>query len=47
MYVGNNLSIILFCIDSIDDSTMHNNHGVLITIIMYNIKIIYVYKIRC
>ena len=37
--VANNISIIvfLFYIDSIADSTMH---------IMYNINIIYVYKIR-
>ena len=28
--VGCKIGIILFCIDSVDDSTMHNYHGVLI-----------------
>ena len=45
MYVANNQSIIafLFCNDSIADSTMHISWC---TYIMYNIKIIYAYKIR-
>ena len=47
MYVANNQSIIvsLFCNDSIDDSTMHIMDS-WCTYIMYNIKIIYAYKIR-
>ena len=45
MYVANNQSIIvfLFCNDSIADSTLCISWC---TYIIYNIKIIYVYKIR-
>ena len=48
MYVANKLSIIvfLFCIDSIVDSTMHIM-VYLLYYVHYNIKITYVYKIRC
>ena len=47
MYVANNQSIIvyLFCNESIADSTMHIMDS-WCNYIMYNIKIIYVYKIR-
>ena len=40
--------LLLFCIDSIVDSTMHIMVCLSSLIyVMYNIKIIYVYKIRC
>ena len=45
MYVANNLCIIvfLFCIDSIEDLTMH----IMVYLLYYVIKILYVYKILC